>query len=936
MRLGRSGLQSHLKRAHPDLQTTKNTLQISRVGAQGSAGAEDDGDQEQQKSGGGASRRSVIWKYFSQIDKDRMSCDLCGKEFNRNKSAGTSGFRRHLQRRHPEVNMGDEADLGGDGNLNQNFIGTAETGAGAVKSQVSDDQDAWLEDDLAYDLAAEPHVDMHDDDDEEMEYKPTIVKGAVTVKAHVPGGRRSAIWTVFEKIDEDNIQCTLCGHGMRLTGAKSTTNALRHIKVKHPDSLDERYFNEEDEEEELPGAKGGRVKQSVVWQFFNRLTEEAVQCNLCEHQMNHMKGKSSTSNLLRHLKANHADDLEAANEDTNDDAADSFRDDYGGSVTPKGGRSKPSVAWHFFQRLNDEETKCSLCGHEVFHLKGRSSTSNMLRHLKTNHESEMTAKEAELEADETLEPLPPLPFRAPKERRDSSERRGYHKSKRSVVWHFFTRVNDFEIECNLCQMRYKPSHGTTSGALRHLKWNHAEDLAAREEAIAEDEDGGPSPTGDGPSEHLSAEYRSVKKEGRKSVVWMFFKRLTEETVECSLCQLEMNLAKGQSTSQALRHLRAHHPKDLEDGEEAAARAEENEYEDIDAEEEYYEPDLAEMPGEEIVEEATTTSDQSVVYYYYSEDGTETIQPGQAPAGATGAGGVVHAGQEGAAPAGDRGIKRSVVWDFFHRVSDNAVECIFCQHTLIVYKGKSTSNALRHMKRNHPKQLAERQASETGIKIEAGDHVVMMRRRGRPPNSADRDPNSIVWKIFTDLNPGQMQCKMCDQIVTRDASGPNASALTHMRRAHVNSLLDALPEEEAEWVRAERAPGHEKRARAADAVVQHFFVAVDEERTQCALCDKLVEQKVVRLRNHLRLMHPLEMNAKIEEAEEAETEAKAAAASIGGDMDLTDSPTKRGRPKRSVAWMFFDEAEDGGGVCKTCGKQAGNKSGSTTALIQHLR
>jgi len=352
--------------------------------------------------------------------------------------------------------------------------------------------------------------------------------------------------------------------------------------------------------------------------------------------------------------------------------------------------------------------------------------------------------------------------------------------------------------------------------------------------VAEEEDRRPS-SAENVVPASSLQSQGGKK--RKSVVWMFFRRLSEDKIECSLCQLEMTLNKGKSTSHALRHLRAHHPKDLEDGEDLAAREEEaneDEYEELDAEEEFYDPDLTELPEEKVVTEVVqqTTADQGVVFYYHAKTG-EVVTSGDVP--------------DGGRP------KSSVVWEFFHKVSDEAIECIFCQHTLSTYKGKSTSNMLRHMKSHHPKILAERQAAVSGgIKREdQTSEDVVVKRRGRPPTSADRDPHSIVWKYFIDLNPGQIQSRLSGEIIPRDGSGPDATALAYMRLNHANALLDASPEEESQWVRVDRSQGHEKRVIASEVVVCHFFVAVDETRMQCALCDKLVDADVNRMRNHLR-------------------------------------------------------------------------------------
>lgn len=47
-------------------------------------------------------------------------------------------------------------------------------------------------------------------------------------------------------------------------------------------------------------------KRSLVWKFFEKISQHRVKCRLCEHEQNY---QGTTGNILRHLKARHNLDL---------------------------------------------------------------------------------------------------------------------------------------------------------------------------------------------------------------------------------------------------------------------------------------------------------------------------------------------------------------------------------------------------------------------------------------------------------------------------------------------------------------------------------------------------------------------------------------------------------------------------------------------------
>lgn len=50
-----------------------------------------------------SAKRSGVWKYFVEVDKNKSKCNLCGVQLSRGgvgKTATTSSMKRHLQTKH--------------------------------------------------------------------------------------------------------------------------------------------------------------------------------------------------------------------------------------------------------------------------------------------------------------------------------------------------------------------------------------------------------------------------------------------------------------------------------------------------------------------------------------------------------------------------------------------------------------------------------------------------------------------------------------------------------------------------------------------------------------------------------------------------------------------------------------------------------------------
>ncbi|XP_042352147.1 zinc finger BED domain-containing protein [Plectropomus leopardus] len=180
--------------------------------------------------------------------------------------------------------------------------------------------------------------------------------------------KRSVVWGFFKAVDSESAQCLLCGDYLVKSGSGTTTNLLRHLRVKHPTAVvrkskgrltettpinghedmeagSERFCSVEVALEEgdaetltteneaginsainsiLEAAHGGPAeeithgkssvdhpvtrrwtKRSLIWRHYERLDSlAAARCRICMKKLQCFEG-GSTSNLHRHMSKRH-------------------------------------------------------------------------------------------------------------------------------------------------------------------------------------------------------------------------------------------------------------------------------------------------------------------------------------------------------------------------------------------------------------------------------------------------------------------------------------------------------------------------------------------------------------------------------------------------------------------------------------------------------
>merc|ERR1712098_162393 len=123
--------------------------------------------------------------------------------------------------------------------------------------------------------------------------------------------------------------------------------------------------------------------------FFRRISLFKIQCHLCGKLQNYHKTKQTTSNMLKHIKEKHCAELIAEKEKRKQHKSDLV----GKRAINLGNKS---IVWHFFTQTSSEKVTCNLCGFIQNHIPGGTTTSNMVRHLKLKHKSELEADKLKL------------------------------------------------------------------------------------------------------------------------------------------------------------------------------------------------------------------------------------------------------------------------------------------------------------------------------------------------------------------------------------------------------------------------------------------------------------------------------------------------------------------------------------------------------------
>ena len=139
--------------------------------------------------------------------------------------------------------------------------------------------------------------------------------------------------------------------------------------------------------------------------------------------------------------------------------------------TLRGGRKRTSPVWEFFTTVEKEMNKCNICGALVRSVK--QNTTNMMKHLMTNHPGESASLATAMDKKVKTE----VKHEEGGDR--NAARRAYSPRKRkSMVWRYFSRVDNESTKCELCSRVMVTRTGSTTSMTKHLKGNHRAEYKA--------------------------------------------------------------------------------------------------------------------------------------------------------------------------------------------------------------------------------------------------------------------------------------------------------------------------------------------------------------------------------------------------------------------------------------------------------------------------
>ena len=308
---------------------------------------------------------------------------------------------------------------------------------------------------------------------------------------------RSFVWLYMEKISADRVACKLCG--AQYTSSTGTSTMRKHIQIKHPEESEAAADYENSKEKHNP----------------NRINELGGTC------------------VSRRLSTTFKRDIVVGEDSNNDSDRDynisnlrSNDSQNGGLICSGSKRKNASVIWHFMTKVALKEIKCLLCQR---HFSFDGSTSNMHRHLRSDHPDELeelirggaitlpssTASadqgKHEFEDNERLSFSKNLSFivengmtesdnlcagnqdlQASFSKRDAQTCRlfdsendirvrkrtqwGFKRKNASIIWQFMVKTNPGETRCQLCGKEFR-FEGSTSNMHKHVQREHPGELA---------------------------------------------------------------------------------------------------------------------------------------------------------------------------------------------------------------------------------------------------------------------------------------------------------------------------------------------------------------------------------------------------------------------------------------------------------------------------
>ncbi|CAL1286802.1 unnamed protein product [Larinioides sclopetarius] len=409
-----------------------------------------------------------------------------------------------------------------------------------------------------------------------------------------------------------------------------------------------------------------------------------------------------------------------------------------GDVNLNGYRRKSPV-WSFFKKLSQKHAQCNHC-HGIY----KTTHSNLLKHVRKKH-SDAFAQFKNQEIALLEENTSPMPFTDETStsswpavevllQTDESES-GQKSADKDPVWGLFTRMDDTIAECNLCQIKL-PFKDSLLDLIEHKEVEHSGVLlkgSPEKEASTNGLCSVPvkenhsltsqSSKKSNPNDEPAAETsRSMPDmKLKRSPTWQYFILIDKTYARCKICGANISHS---SFSNLMRHVVRKHPLQLlastYSGEENDAEKNANE-------------NSGDLSGSETQDHSTISDVEED-----SDEGDETRK------------------NIADAPSFDQasGLRRS--------------KRIKSDHSL---------------QEDYPMVNDEAESRDEGVQSSQGQNGVLEDNTatGEGKRAAT---HSTVWKNFTKLKNGRLQCKLCGNTMFKTTGVSNL--WRHLRRVHSSS------------------------------------------------------------------------------------------------------------------------------------------------------
>ncbi|XP_062871194.1 uncharacterized protein LOC134333242 isoform X2 [Trichomycterus rosablanca] len=811
------------------------------------------------------------------------------------------------------------------------------------------------------------------------EFLPDLVASPTL---HAPSGQDSNVWDYFGYpvspdevlMDDGNPTCKICGQPVTSSG-DTTAGMMKHLLENHEAVHAELLvaLNSSRSEHHVDSPELFPPTQNTVypvWGYFGFTKDEGGSvvydgfpvCKICRQRVEMKDG--DTANMFQHLKANHLNVYQQIKPAVERRVYQPFE------LSPPSGRQIDVRLWEHFgypkntdgELEDDGAPVCKICLQKLAPTpKGGNLTTNMLRHLRRNHQSVYDQVQEAIGAwrpewrGETLDLFPPT------------------QNVTSQVWDYFGYLKDAEGTvvcdgfpvCKICRQKVPSKGGNTTNMFKHLKDSHRSDYVQIRSAVTSERFG-----------RLAGDLHPPSGQ-HDAALWEHFgyHRNADGVLEedgapfCRLC-LRKLVSRGETTRNMKQHLKENHRTA------------------------YTEPE--EVLGSFVLELDADTSNlfppthkvKSAVWKFfgYPRDGAGLVMSDGFPIcklcqkkvsakGGNTTNMFTHLRDYHRTtyneikasfipPRAENEIEPlelhlptsdglSPVWKYFgypkdpdgNLVSDGYPVCKLCQQKVIA-KGGSTTYMMMHLRAYHLDVYKE-------VKPAIAKKSIYRPMELQPPPGQGEIklwdhfgyPNGPDGELLDD---GAPICKICLRKLIKSPTGgtPTTNMLKHLRKKHqlvFNEVQEAIATLRTEWG-IEPPELHPPTQNVTSAVWQYFGYLKDaggsvvcDDFPICKLCQQKVASKrrcTTNMFKHLKDYH----RHVYDEVRCAVTSQTFEDAFLPTDLH---PPSGQHNPK---LWEYFGyrktEAgvleEDGAPMCKLCLRKLISKGETTANMMQHLK